>query len=96
MATFKVPQTLPQDLLLISEFVDVPDKSEKLRHVTEEDSDDIASSDSDEESEEEIEKVLTALPENEEDDDRRPLYVPLQTPHVMLIDSPPSPKDFRF
>lgn len=95
MAAFKVPQTLPQDLLLISEFVDVPEKSEKPKNIAEEDSDDIASSDSEKESEEEIEKVLTALPENEEEDDIKPLYVSLDTLPA-LIYSPPSQKHFRF
>ncbi|KAF7784155.1 hypothetical protein Agabi119p4_320 [Agaricus bisporus var. burnettii] len=66
MTTFKAPQSLPQDLLLISEFVDVPQQRSQLPASQKNDSeDDIASSSSD--SEEEIEKDLTAPLEDESD-----------------------------
>jgi H/ACA ribonucleoprotein complex non-core subunit NAF1 len=66
MATFKAPQLLPQDLLLISELVDVPPQRHLLSVCSEENTeDDIASSSSD--SEEEIEKDLTAALEDESD-----------------------------
>lgn len=66
MTTFKAPQSLPQDLLLISEFVDVPQQRSQLPASPKNDSeDDIASSSSD--SEEEIEKDLTAPLEDESD-----------------------------
>lgn len=78
MATFKVPQSLPQDLLLISEFVDVPEKQQRQKHASNgDDDDDIASSGSD--SEEEIEKDLTALPDKDEDEsDGISLYASLR------------------
>jgi hypothetical protein len=82
MTTFKVPQDLPQDLLLISEFIDVPEAQpqNQPKSTTEDDDDDIASSDSGIESEEEIEKDLTALRyEDEEGDIGKPLYVALPT-----------------
>jgi H/ACA ribonucleoprotein complex non-core subunit NAF1 len=66
MATFKAPQLLPQDLLLISELVDIPQQRPRPSASPKGDSeDDIASSSSD--SEEEIEKDLTAPPEDESD-----------------------------
>ncbi|KAF9454202.1 NAF1-domain-containing protein [Macrolepiota fuliginosa MF-IS2] len=72
MATFKVPQTLPQDLLLISEFVNLPEE-QKQKPAALEQEDDVASSGSENESEEEIEKDLTALPDDEEGDDKKPI-----------------------
>ncbi|KXN88860.1 H/ACA ribonucleoprotein complex non-core subunit NAF1 [Leucoagaricus sp. SymC.cos] len=65
MAAFKVPEVLPQDLLLISEFVDAQERSlsKPPAHNPDED---IASSGSENESEEEIEKDLTALEDEDE------------------------------
>ncbi|KAJ3567332.1 hypothetical protein NP233_g6429 [Leucocoprinus birnbaumii] len=67
MATFKEPQLVSQDLLFISEFVDIPQELHPASTTPQDDSDDIASSGSENESEEEIEKDLTAIPDDEED-----------------------------
>jgi len=63
MAIFKAPQQLPQDLLLICEFVDNKDSQNETSTLTQNDNDDIASSGG--ESEEEIEKDLTVLQDEE-------------------------------
>ena len=63
MAIFKAPQQLPQDLLLICEFVENKDSQNETSTLTQNDNDDIASSGG--ESEEEIEKDLTVLQDEE-------------------------------
>lgn len=92
MSAFKTPQTLPQDLLLISEFVDVPEERKQPQRAPENEDDDIASSGSENESEEEIEKDLTTLPEDEEDDGNN-LYV--SSLYVFHLIHPPFSADPR-
>lgn len=74
MDNFKVPQHIPQDLLLISEFIDVPDEKPKKLVVKQQD-DDIDSSGSDSNaSEDEIEADLIAV-EDEDSVVVKPLCV---------------------
>jgi hypothetical protein len=76
MAAFKVPRTLPQDLLLISEFVDVQEQHHSPKPLAQDNDDNVESSGSEIESEEEIEKDLTAL-QDDGDEDAKPSYVVL-------------------
>lgn len=80
MAIFKAPQQLPQDLLLICEFVDNKDSQHETSTLTQNDNDDIASSGG--ESEEEIEKDLTVLQDEEA---AKPMYV--EIPIAFLFDT---------
>ena len=74
MNNFKVPQNIPQDLLLISEFIDVPEEKPK-NLVTKQQDDDIDSSGSDSNaSEDEIEADLIAV-EDEDSVVVKSLYV---------------------
>lgn len=74
MNNFKVPQNIPQDLLLISEFIDIPDEKPK-NVVVEQQDDDIDSSGSDSNaSEDEIEADLIAV-EDEDSVVVKSLYV---------------------
>lgn len=74
MDNFKVPQNIPQDLLLISEFIDIPDEKPKNLVVKQQD-DDIDSSGSESNaSEDEIEADLIAV-EDEDSVVVKSLYV---------------------
>lgn len=80
MDTFKVPQNIPQDLLLIHDIIGVlaPElppppsiKSQKVVQLAEDDS--IDSSDSEIASEDEIEADL--IPVHDEDENSKPMYI---------------------
>ena len=79
MSSFRSPQTIPQDLLLIRNFIDVPNDTLQLspQMSTVVQTDDIDSSDSENVSEDEIEADL--IPVNGEDE----LQGPKET-HVLL------------
>jgi hypothetical protein len=84
MNNFKVPQKIPQDLLLISEFIDVPDEKPKNMVVKQQD-DDIDSSGSDSNaSEDEIEADLIAV-EDEDSMVVKSVYVPSFPPFDYLL-----------
>jgi H/ACA ribonucleoprotein complex non-core subunit NAF1 len=78
MDSFKVPQTIPQDLLLIQQFIDaaLPSNSEHISKTVVED--DISSScseddDTDDSSEEEVAADLTGSVPADGDEDSKPV-----------------------
>lgn len=80
MDGFKLPQTIPQDLLIIQEFIDVPKAKSETKNsipISEPNQEDIASSggesDDDMESEDEIAADLTKVTPTDEDNGGLPV-----------------------